>query len=531
MTAGLAEDLGGLARDLARAVRALRLARHALTTDPTALATDALDPWVAGGALAPHRHLAGKRTYEALVARHTSRADEALRASCARWVAELTLARLTWDLERNEARALRAPRPEEPRRKRDEAPDEGSASEALLGLLSSETAEIAGSHVDLAARRGARVRAHRDERRTRRDEVAHRLGRPGRFGRALVHLDTTLLPASGEAGRASSEPSASSGSRLVVTASADLIAVLAGELSPASVTKVAPDDAAPGVSEEALVGSAVRFLRTTEPLAKDLLTRAQVARTGTSRAAHGLAPVDTWRLASAREARGAEWPARLTGEWVQRGFVGFGAAPAMKLPAPVGAASFVRAAALYGEALHRQEALRYAAFPLAEDPHFVDAHRTGALFALTVASAPFLARELAAGRGGAVDASKALHASLLFSLRLRALAWLVAHEGVTERVRELDAVTGGPYASIDFLAPTPHDDEPARWLAALTTLSAHQRLVDTLDDDWYRNPRAPRAFATRFSRPALATTFLADAPPDLEAEAIRVGKAFERELG
>ena len=136
MTAGLAEDLGGLARELARAVRALRLARHALTTDPTALATDALDPWVAGGALAPHRHLAGKRTYEALVARHTSRADEALRASCARWVAELTLARLTWDLERNEARALRAPRPEEPRRKRDEAPDEGSASEALLGLLS-----------------------------------------------------------------------------------------------------------------------------------------------------------------------------------------------------------------------------------------------------------------------------------------------------------------------------------------------------------------------------------------------------------
>jgi len=530
MTAAHAEDLATLARDLARAARALRLARHALATDPTALA--AHEASSGQSPLDAHRHVAGKKTYDALLARPTSRADEALRASCARWVAELTMARLGWDTEVAEARALREPRPSGTRAATRE-PTEGIASDALRGLLGADTAEIAGPHVTAAARHGARVRAPRDERRTRLDEVARRLGRPGRFGRALVHLDPVLgLPASREAGEPEGTSRGSSGG-LVVTASADLIAVLAGELSPGTVKKTAPDDGAPGLTEEALVGSAARFLRASEPLAKDVLARAYRARTAGAAGA-GPAAVDTWRLASAREARGAEWPARLTGAWVQGAFAGFGelaVGSAQKLPAPVGAGSFLRAAWGHGEALHRQESLRYSPFPLAEDPHFVAAHRTGGLFALAVASPPFLVRELGASRAGAVDTSKALHTSLLFALRARAFAWLVAVEGVTERVRELDAATFGPHAALDFLAPRPHDDEPARWYAALTTHAAHAELVATHDDDWYRNPRAARAFVARFARPALATTFLGAAAEDLDAEALRVAKAFERELG
>ena len=56
------EDLETLTRDLAHAVRALRLARRALVTGPLP-ARDDLGP------LDTLRHVAGQRTYAALLAR------------------------------------------------------------------------------------------------------------------------------------------------------------------------------------------------------------------------------------------------------------------------------------------------------------------------------------------------------------------------------------------------------------------------------------------------------------------------------
>jgi hypothetical protein len=314
----------------------------------------------------------------------------------------------------------------------------------------------------------------------------------------------------------------------VLTVSAELIEALASELSPER-PRAAPDDELPAISQETLVASAARFLRATEPIAKAILTRAHRARTSRD----GLAPVDTWRASIARETRGADWPARLTGEWIARCFSGLTdkKAQGFSRPSPIGAGSFLRAVASYGEALHRQESLRYAPLVLAHDAQFVDAHRTGALFALALTGTPFLVRELGTSRGSAQDTSRALTISLLFSARSRALAMLVATEGVSERVTEIDAATGGPYARLGFLSPRPTDDEPARWLALLTSLEAHDRLVGAFDEDWYRNPRAARAFASRFALPALATTLLDPEAPDLDRVVETVAKRFERILG
>ena len=508
------EPLAATARDVERAARALERGRRALgalaSSGPGALEVEA-----PACPLEPFRAVSGRRAYDALVLAAPGHGASALPASLARWVAHLTLARVGWDLEVDEAKALRPP-PAAP-----EPPAE-LPGPALLTLLDSPDALAA--FTARAARVTERVLAPREARRERLDEAARRLGLPGRFGRAVLQRE--VVP-----GVSSPPPApAAAPSSLVVAASADLIAVLAAELTPAP--RAAPDSALPGVGEAELRAAAERVLQATEGLARAVVGRAHKARTGRP----GLASLDALRATLGRESAGVDWPARLTPEWLHARFTALGGAarPAARAPRPLGAASFLLAAARYGEALHREECLRYAPFPLAHDPQFVDAHRTGALLALCVASPPFLARELGAGRGAAADASKVLAACLLFGLRARATAMLVALDGPRSPVaRSADDAVGGPRAAVAHLSPRAADDEPARFVAALTAREHHEALVATFDDDYYRNPRAARALRARFALPALATTFV-DAPLDgaaLAARASTVAAALERELG
>ncbi len=537
MSAPTYDDLDALARDVALAARALTRGRRALPESSVESPVCPLDAY---------RHVAGKRAYEALLASSPVRAREPLRASLARWFASFTATRVAWDFEVDETRGSRDSRdPRDTRAASARAVDAdadakasgGGAHDALLGMLASDAAGEITKLAETVARHAPRVRAARDERRTRLTEVEKRFGSPNRFSRALVCRDVIGQAGAGASSaddarsRDTSASETKSRSPLVVPAGADLIAVFAQELE-GRVAGVSPDAALPAVDAEALVGSAVRFLRTTEPLAKTLVRRAHRARTGRD----GLAAVDAWRIAAARETRGADWPARLGREWVAARFSavsrGGKAEVAFTPPRPSGASSFLLAARLYGEELHRSESLRFAPFPMAHDPYFVDAHRTGEIFAIALSSDAFLVRELGASRNAVPDLRRDLTACRLFEARTRATAFLVACEGIDDRVRETDAAIGGPFALIDYFAPRPHDDEPARWLATLDAVPHAEAFVSSHDEDWYRNPRASRALESRFALPALATTSrIPGEVPEPEALATSLTTWFEKELG
>jgi len=521
MSVELVEDLATLASTLERADRALGRGRRALRSlDPATLAGEVACP------LDAFRPVTQKRTYDALLARSTSRADEPLRASCARWVAELLRARVGWDLEVDEARAERgepASHPHAHTSPTSPPPEEASLREALLGLLESDASPVSRTHVTRLARLGPRLGAARDARRERLDEATRRLGRASRFDHALVRRDELAAPPP------EAEGTASPG--LVLAPSSDLIAALAREMTP-TTPKAAPDDVLPEVPCDALVGSAARFLRATEPLAVSLLRRAHRAR----EARDGLDPWDTFRLAAAREVRGADWPARLGADWVAARFSAMAGAAHGRVSAEppkrvVGAASFLGAAVAYGEALARHESLRYAPFPVAVDPQPVAARRTGLVCALAMASAPFLARELGASRAASVDAARSLGVAVLFAARAEATCLLVTHEGVSDAVRELDARAGGAFAAVGFAVPRPRDDAPSRWLALLTAPAMHDALVHAHDDDYYRNPRTNRWLVARLSRPALESTWLDGPPPQPDALALALVSRFEEALG
>lgn len=513
------EPLEALARDVERGARALEKGRLELA----ALASRGAEGHDAEPLcpLEPYRAVSGKRAYDALLLAAPSHGASALPASLARWVAHLTLARVGWDLEVNEAKAL-LPAPRAKEKSPPELPGAG-----LLALLAADTAGGLAAFAERASRLGPQVHAPREARRERLDEAARRLGLPGRFGRAVLQRD---LDAGAPGLASASAASSAASSSLIVTASADLIAVLAAELSP--TPRAAPDSALPGVNESELRASAERFLEASEPLARAVVERAHKVRTGRP----GLSALDALRTALGRDSAGVDWPARLTLEWLHTRFAALGgkARPSARIPRPLGAASFLLAAARYGEALHREESLRYAPFALAHDPYFVDAHRTGAVLALCLASPAFLMRELGAGRGAAADASKALAGSLLFALRARATAMLFALDGArASQALSADSAVGGPSASTAHLSPRVACDEPARWVGALTALERHEALVATFDDDYYRNPRAARALRSRFALPALATTFVSAALDGdaLLARASAVAISLERELG
>ncbi|HRG96894.1 MAG TPA: hypothetical protein PLR99_11645, partial [Polyangiaceae bacterium] len=99
------DPLAATARDVERAARALERGRRGLG----ALATPAASEVELPSPLEPFRGVSGRRAYDAVVLAAPGHGPSALPASLARWVAHLTLARVGWDLEVDEAKALRPP--------------------------------------------------------------------------------------------------------------------------------------------------------------------------------------------------------------------------------------------------------------------------------------------------------------------------------------------------------------------------------------------------------------------------------------
>lgn len=268
-----------------------------------------------------------------------------------------------------------------------------------------------------------------------------------------------------------------------------------------------------------LFAAARALLDETDALAADLRRRARVTT-----AAEGVFH------AFAREAAEG-WPARLVPRWFEDAFAALVARPfpPPALPDALGGASFLRAAAAWGAALRLAGTARSLPFVLARDPYPVDAHRYGALLALSVASPVFQKKALGLARR-AVDAqSRALGEALLVAARLAA-ARLLLGAGESLDVAEYEELgaraLGAPLpATLRDAWPDLRPEEPSRFAGMLHARAFERDMVERFDEDWFQNPKAGAHLAAVAAGPVFVEE------PPAEGMPAAIARAFERELG
>jgi len=251
---------------------------------------------------------------------------------------------------------------------------------------------------------------------------------------------------------------------------------------------------------------------------------------------HGVRPdpVDAVGAAMARDATEG-WPSRLTHRWLEELF-GDGARGLTielpPLPLPLGAASFARTLREFGYAFRVACSARTLRFALARDPWFVAAHRFAALFGSLASSEAFQRVALCLGRRDAANQSRALARTALLEARFGAMRLLLGDErdfAPRDRFDELGARVFGAPLPAAFLGawPAARDDEPARFLALVTTLPLTRALVDRFDTDWFQNPRTFPHLRGLGAGPAREP----EGAFDPSAAAAAMARAFEGALG
>lgn len=270
--------------------------------------------------------------------------------------------------------------------------------------------------------------------------------------------------------------------------------------------------------------AASAVLDATEPLARDWLKKAGGTAAGVIESAF------------AKDATEG-WPARLTSRWLEDAFASIAprAPKDVALPVARGGASFLVAAASWGQALRLGSTARSLPFALARDPEPTEAFRFGDLLALAVASRPFQRRKLDLPARMAEAQERVLARTLFVSLRtLAALAVLegratleddeIAHVSARVFGRPLPRALGQAWAHGGFSGRT-RADAGARLGAALRAWALRDELVTNHDEDWFDNPRAAQRLGHLASGPIRQD----DAPPaDI---APRVARAFEEAIG
>jgi hypothetical protein len=274
-----------------------------------------------------------------------------------------------------------------------------------------------------------------------------------------------------------------------------------------------------------LLDAARRILVRTEDLARAM--RREAAR---QLEVTALEPVDVMRLALAQDAPEG-WPARLTTSWLEKVFPGLakGLRLNVRLPRPLGAASFARALDVFGHGV--RAAAASLPFALAREPYFVDADRFGLAFASLVTSREFYRRALGISIRKAAAQARVLAHAALFEARAIATRAILAggpappSAGVFE---EMTAVLFGVPLPRAFAGawPPPRDDEPARLGALLTTDPFVRELVERFDVDWFANPRATLFLRARASAPARD----AGGPFDSERAVLELAERLEEAL-
>jgi hypothetical protein len=239
-----------------------------------------------------------------------------------------------------------------------------------------------------------------------------------------------------------------------------------------------------------------------------------------SDAYHSLAPHGLGELLAAAQAIAASdgWPGRLT----PRTVVGLIEDPGLlrglrieftRVPRALGPTSYLRALAAFGGAWSEAALPAQMPFVLAHDPYHLHEHKFGAVFGLLPLLPEFIKMRLGLARSRARDHVRALAGAALIESRALALRVLLraaalhsesslgeAFEHWTRRALgfRLDAPLAGAVFRLRF-------DDAQRLTGLMLAASLGQRLLETHDEDWFRNPRAIDELRTEASAPGAAT--------------------------
>lgn len=168
-------------------------------------------------------------------------------------------------------------------------------------------------------------------------------------------------------------------------------------------------------------------------------------------------------------------------------------------PNPLGGSSYALALDRFGHHLRLALAPRHQPFVIAADPLGLEAHAHGWLFASLLDNQSFQRRHLEASPAQQADVRRAIARLGLVELRLRAfkvlLRRLLLDVDHRQRASELEALSArwaGVPLPRPLLAVVPRlqASDPQRLCAiGMATVRAAE-LVESHNDDWFRNPRA-----------------------------------------
>jgi len=406
-----------------------------------------------------HRKISGKSVSDLLAARPPMAHETELVAALRVHVMALTVKRVTFETEVALAEKITEPLGIVDLGK----PRKISWQEALRGVLVSPARPEAAAYLEALAECGPHVASAAREHRARRVEAAHRLGEKG------IHA---YFPQ--------------------------------------------------GIAFARRAASAL--LDATEDVARDSVRSALRKKDDHHDRAHA---VDVIAIATARDAISG-WPAHLNSRWLEDLFAAHvrGLAIVPSIPKLViGASSFARALGGFGYALGRAIAFASSPFVLGDDPYASSAHRVGVLFGGLTTSSTFYRRALGLGSDDAEKNARVLARSALIEARSRA-ARIVLGEGDASSSSVFEEITFrvfGASLPSHLLGAWPmlHDDEPARFTAALEFPSISRSFVDRFDDDWFKNPRAFDSLRRGLPRPQEAND---------EAAAVQSARSFAREM-
>ncbi len=393
--------------------------------------------------LGRHRAVAGQTAFDALASRTVLSHETQWLGSLRRWVAVLTVLRVTEPDRVEQARA----ETDDSAMVRLERGERTSFRSAWRGLLRSQSVAQANAWLAALAERGEAVAAVRRERAVREEEVARRLGfssladllgapPPGELEAAA----RTFLSETRELARSLRREAERRGD---AAASTFVGTILEGRATGA------PE----GWPSRLTLRALVETLHAPDDIGRGLRLR----------------PAMPEAVGAASFARGLEG----FGEAYRRG-----AAAASSVP-----------------------------FAVAVAPSFVDAHRYGFAFGALPSTLAYQRRGLGlVARVAAQQARCVAVAALLRARGLAATALFARHAARPDRAsfEELASDVYGHGVPPELMGAFPRQDLEAfaRLEASLTTLPFLERLRDAFEEDWFRNPHAWRFLRARAEGPA-----------------------------
>ncbi len=259
---------------------------------------------------------------------------------------------------------------------------------------------------------------------------------------------------------------------------------------------------------------AARVLAFSEASTGEAYGRFRYARDGVSKRDGNLAFFDGLLARDAREG----WPSRHLHVWLSETyseFVRSYAPRALAVPTLVGAMSFLRLAGTFGAAVADVMVPSATPFAMAHEPLGLRRRVAFVTFALGVATAPFQRRALGLSGYELDDQLRALRRSCMQYARIHAARSERLRLGLPSASREArdlaEAFFAGVLsAEVAAQLAAPGDGFEFEVLLQGAQLAADAR--EALDDDWFRNPRAPDWFAERLGSHIGPYPNLIDAP-------------------